>query len=161
MRLFKVFLALALLAAGPICEAKDLAGRLGVGFNNQFSNSSASRRIPALSAKYGVAKDLHFQGLVGFDTSSPSGVTLGGKLYKNVFYETNLNFYTAIALAYIKETRSGMELLGVFGAEFFIPGVDSLGFLFEAGASASNITGSFALKTVGFTFLHAGMHFYF
>ena len=141
--------------------AKDLSGRLGVGFNNEFSNSTSARQVPALSAKYGVSKDFHIEGDLGFNTLSPAAFTVGGKVFKNIFYETNLNFYTAVGLAYLKDTQSGVEVLGVLGAEFFIPGIDSLGFLFELGVSASNVTGSFALKTIGATFLQAGMHFYF
>jgi hypothetical protein len=134
---------------------------LGVGFNNEFSNSTSSRQIPALSAKYGLSKDFHVNGIFGFNTLSPAGFTLGAKIFKNIFYETYLNFYGAVGLAYLKNERSGIEMIGVLGAEFFIPGVDSLGFLFEFGASASNVTGTFGLKTLGATFLTAGMHFYF
>jgi hypothetical protein len=141
--------------------AKDLSGRLGVGFTNEFANSTWARPVPALSLKYGVTKDFHALFAVGFNTSSPSAATVGTKLFKNIFYEPNLNFYSALGAAYLKNGNSGFELLGLLGCEFFIPGIDSLGWLFEAGVSGSNITGSFALKTVGFTFINAGMHFYF
>lgn len=145
----------------PDTFAKDLSGRLGVGFLSEFSNTTADRNLPALSVKYGATKDIHLQGALGFNTFSPASFTLGGKVYKNIFYETNLNFYVAAGLAYLKATNSGVEALGLFGCEFFIPGLDSLGLLFDAGISANNVTGSFVLKTVGFTFINAGMHFYF
>ena len=162
MRVFKPFMgALACALLSFSAAGKDLAGRVGVGFNNEFSNSTSSRQVPALSLKYGVSKSVHAQGVLGFHTVSPAAFTFGGKLYKNIFYETNLNFHLGAALAYLKDTRGAIELMGLFGAEFFIPGVDSLGLLFEAGVSGSNVTGTFALKTVGFTFIHAGMHFYF
>jgi len=156
-----VLLGLLCLINPRLGFAKDLSGRLGIGFNNEFSNSTSSRQVPALSAKYGLTKALHMEGLVGFHTASPAAFTLGGKLYQNIFYETNLNFYAATGVAYLKDAASGVEILGLLGTEFFVPGLDSLGFLFEAGVSASNVTGSFVLKTVGFTFIHAGMHFYF
>ena len=145
----------------PKVQAKDLTGRLGLGFNNEYSNSSWDRPVPALSAKYALSKDLHIQADVGFYTQEPSVITLGGKVYKNIFYETNLNFYGAGAFAYLKNVKSGIEVLGLLGAEFFIPGLESLGILFEAGVSGCNLSGDFHLKTVGFTFLNAGMHFYF
>lgn len=158
--IFSAFVAAVLLTAAP-AEAKDLTGRLGIGFTNDFSNSTSNRLVPAISTKYGLSKDLHLLGAVGFNTQSPAAYTLGGKVFKNIFYETNLNFFMMAGLAYLKDVKSGVEILGALGAEFFIPGVDSLGLIFEAGASASNVTGSFVLKTIGYTFLHAGMHFYF
>jgi len=163
MRLFKPFIVACstLAALGATCEAKDLSGRLGVGYTNEFSNSTSSKNVPAFSLKYGASKDLHLLGAVGFNSLSPASFTVAGKVFKNIFYETNLNFYSAVGLAYLKDAQSGIELLGVLGAEFFIPGIDSLGFLFETGVSASNVTGSFVLKTVGFTFINAGIHFYF
>ncbi|HRK02382.1 MAG TPA: hypothetical protein PLH57_06915, partial [Oligoflexia bacterium] len=162
MRLFKhfrmvaMFLVLANLLATSVL-AKDLRSRLGIGFVDQYSNG-----VPALSAKYGLTKDLHIATALGFSTADRADVVFSGKIFKNIFFETNLNFYSALALAYLKhDERSGIEILGVLGAEFFIPGVDSLGLSFETGVSGSNITNTFVLKTIGFTFLHAGMHFYF
>lgn len=157
----RIGLVFTLLLLSFSAHAKDLSGRLGVGFTNEFANSTWQRPVPAISAKYGASKDLHVLGAVGFNTADPAAFTLGGKIFKNIFYETNLNFYAAAGLAYLKLQDSGIEALGLLGAEFFIPGLDSLGFLFEGGVSATNITGEFALKTVGFTFLQAGMHFYF
>lgn len=163
MKLFKVFIAYGALSMCllPVALGKDLSGRFGVGFTNEFSNSTANREVPALSAKYAATKDVHLAGALGFYTASPSAFTLAGKIFKNLFYETNLNFYVAAGVAWLKDTISGVEILGLLGAEFFIPGVDSLGLLFDAGVSLGNSTGSFAVKTVGFTFIHAGMHFYF
>ncbi|MEW6055891.1 MAG: hypothetical protein AB1540_04680 [Bdellovibrionota bacterium] len=156
-----LFLTLLVFAQSTECAARDLSGRLGFGFTNEFSNSTISREVPALSTKYGLSKDFHLQAILGFNTESPAAYTLGAKAYKNIFFETNLNFYMAIGVAWLKAEKSGFELLGVLGAEFFIPGIDSLGLLFEAGVSANNVTGDFVLKTVGFSFIHAGMHFYF
>jgi hypothetical protein len=39
--------------------------------------------------------------------------------------------------------------------------LESLGFAMETGASLDNLSGSFALKTLGVSFLNAGIHFYF
>ena len=165
MRLFKPFMALCLLFIGighvPLAQAKDLSGRLGIGFTNDFANSTAARNLPAMSVKYGASKDLHVLGALGFNTLTPSSFTLGAKIFKNIFYETNMNFFSCVGLAYLKDVQSGIEILGVLGAEFFIPGIDSIGWLFEAGVSASNVTGTFGVKTIGYSFVNAGMHFYF
>lgn len=154
------FLALVLVDSTSV-HARNLSSRLGVGFVNQFSNSTTNRQVPAVSAKYGLSRDLQVSGFFGVNTNDPSGITLGAKGYKILFFENSLNFYLAGGAAYLKHGKPGLELLALFGAEFFIPGLDSLGLSFESGISLSNITGSFAVKTVGFTFLHAGMHFYF
>jgi hypothetical protein len=57
--------------------------------------------------------------------------------------------------------QGGVDLIAGFGAEFFVPGVESLGFAIETGASFDNGSGSYALKTLGVSFLDAGIHFYF
>ena len=117
MRLFKPFMAIALvLLTTPVtAEAKDLSGRLGIGYTNDFSNSTSDRNVPALSLKYAATKDLHVLGALGFNTLSPTSFTLGGKIFKNIFYETNLNFYTSVGLAYLKANQSGVDAFIVKG----------------------------------------------
>ncbi len=165
MRVLGLYLVIALCLLSLPAYAKNLSSRLGVGFVNEFSNSGSIgtviRDVPAISAKYGLTKDINVAGVVGFHTLDPAAMTVGGKVFKNVFFENNLNFYLAGGAALVKREKTGLEILALLGSEFFIPGIDSLGLSFEAGVSLTNITGSFVLKTVGYTFLHAGMHFYF
>lgn len=98
----------------------------------------------------------------GASTSSPVSTVAALKLFANLFYETNLNFYAMAAGGLVSaNSTTGFEILGGFGTEFFFPGLESVGFSFEVGASASNISGSFALRTVGSSILDAGIHFYF
>ncbi len=141
--------------------ARDMTGRLGVGFINEFGISSAKDTIPSMSVKYGFTRDTSVLVSFGFDTHIPTSTTLGGKIFHTVFSESNLNFYTAFGLGYVKQNISGINILGLFGTEVFIPGVESLGLSFESGACASNVSGSMQLYTVGFIFLNAGVHFYF
>jgi hypothetical protein len=143
-----------------------MQGRLGFGFNRQFSNYSAStpNAVPGISLKYGLTRDIATEFVVGVATTSPGNSVTGVKFFKNFFYESNLNFYFTLGagiLGVAGETRS--EFLTGLGAEFFIPGIESLGFSFEAGGSFTNANtaGTFALKTFGASFLEAGMHFYF
>lgn len=169
MSVIKAFLPLvlavtALLIPAPRAEAKDLTGRLGVGFINQFSNSTAFtiRDLPAISGKYAFSRDFAILGCAGINTKDPAGFTICAKGFKNVFFETNLNFYVAGGAALLKlDSKTGIEMQALFGTEVFIPGIDSLGLSFEAGVAASNVTGDFVLRTIGYTFLHAGVHFYF
>ena len=143
--------------------AKDLTRRIGVGYNAQFNQSTATDGIPAISIKYGVAPRAVIDLIGGISTATPSSSVAAIKYMYTLFPETYANFYGLVAAGIVSaQNRSGAEFLGGFGAEFFIPGVDSVGISFETGVAAENAaTGSFVLKTFGVSFINAGMHFYF
>src|SRR5579884_3938685 len=144
--------------------ARDLTGRLGLGYNSEFANSDSSivGHVPAISLKYGISKDIGVEGVVGFNTGSPANDVVGLKFFKNIFYETNLNFYFMAGAAAVQGNgKSGAQVLAGFGVEWFFPGLESLGFAMETGGSLDNLSGSYALKTLGVSFLNAGIHFYF
>lgn len=148
--------------SSPSTEARELQGRLGVGYNSQFSNSSTTYRVPGISLKYAVTRDVAVEGVFGVSTQSPMNTVSGVKFLKNVFFETNLNFYFMMGGALLGAGgKAGLELIGGLGTEFFIPGLESLGFAFETGGSFNNIAGGFMIKTFGVSFLDAGIHFYF
>lgn len=142
--------------------ARDLHGSLGLGYNGQFANSSASLRVPGVSIKYGLTRDIALEAIVGVATTNPANSVVGLKFFKNLLYETDLNFYFMLGGGILSAGgRSGAEFLGGFGVEFFIPGLPSLGFAVETGGEFDNMTGNFSLKTMGVSFLDAGIHFYF
>jgi len=148
----------------PLAHARDMHGRFGVGYNGQFSNNSSTilGGVPGLSIKYGLTRDIAAAAIVGASTASPTNFVGGAKFFKNIFFETNLNFYFMLGGAVVAaNSETGADFLGGLGTEFFIPGLESLGFSVETGVSFSNITGSFILKTMGVSFLEAGIHFYF
>jgi hypothetical protein len=156
--LFFLFLATS---SSALAEDKSLRGRLGVGFTNQIA-TSVDGTIPALSGKYYFSKGTAFSVGAGFDTrTANSTIALGLKLYKNLFYESNLVFYTGGGMAFVNRQGSKLQASLFLGSEFFIPQVPSLGLSFEAGIRGDNTSGSFALRTTGDSFLTAGMHFYF
>lgn len=143
-------------------EAKELQGRLGLGYNGQFANASAENGVPGLSFKYGLSRDIAAALVAGISTGTPSNTVTAIKGFKNLFMETNLNFYFMGGLGFVGgDGKSGLEVLGGLGSEFFIPGIESLGFSTEVGASFTNLKGSFSFRTVGVSFLSAGIHFYF
>jgi hypothetical protein len=145
-----------------LAHARDMQGRLGLGYNSEFANSTGLNRVPGVSIKYALTRDIAAEVVVGISTASPTNTVSGIKLFKNIFFETNLNFYGFLGGAAISaDSRTGAQFLGGFGAEFFIPGIESLGFAVETGGSFDNVSGSFALKTLGVSFLDAGIHFYF
>ncbi len=148
-------------------HAKDLHGKFGLGYNAQFQNYAQSGGVPGISLKYGLSREINMSLVFGIATTSPGNSVTALKFFKNIFYETNLNFYFMLGAGILGSADSAgagltsAEFLGGFGAEFFIPGIESLGFSIETGASFCNITGSFVLRTIGVSFLHAGIHFYF
>ena len=143
-------------------EARDLQGRLGLGYNSEFANQTGSNAVPGVSLKYAFTRDLAGALILGVSTTTPSNTVEAVKIFKNLFFETNLNFYFMFGAGLVgADTKTGAEFLGGFGAEFYLPGVESLGFSVETGGTFDNIKGSFALKTLGVSFLDAGIHFYF
>lgn len=165
-RLVRVFIFAALLGfslSSPApTYAKDIHGQLGLGYNGQFANRTATNGVPGVSLKYGLTRDIAAEAIVGLSTGNPANTVTALKFFKNLFYEQNLNFYFLLGGGLVSaNSRTGAEFMGGFGAEFFIPGIESLGFSVETGASFDNLSGSFVLKTMGVSFLDAGIHFYF
>jgi hypothetical protein len=160
---FLVWLGILGLLATNHVHARELHGRTGIGYNGQFGMSGFSGGVPGLSIKYGIARGIQIQGIGGFSTGSPTVAAGGFKYMQTLFPENYLNFYFMAGGALVGVNKNtGVEFIGGVGTEFFIPGIDSVGISFEAGAAFENATtGSFILKTFGASFLHAGMHFYF
>lgn len=140
-----------------------MEGRLGLGYNSEFANAyAAGYRLPGISIKYGLKRDIAVEAVASIATTSPINSATGVKFFKNIFYETSLNFYFMAGVGLVSvNSQSGIDVLAGFGAEFFIPGIESLGLAVETGVSFDNGTGSYVLKTLGVSFLDAGIHFYF
>lgn len=153
--------AFLLIASGG-AEARDMQGRFGLGYNAQWANNTALNAVPGVSIKYAFTRDLAGELVGGVSTSAPSNSAAGLKFFKNIFYENNLNFYFMVGAGLLSGGGLvGAQFLTGLGTEFFIPGLESLGFAIETGASLDNLSGSFILKTMGISFLNAGIHFYF
>jgi len=161
--LFSLLLLLTLGIASPrLSFARNLTGRLGAGFANDWANSTSSQPVPVLSGKYHLSRELAVSGNVGASIGDGSDqFTLGGKFYRNVIMEPLLNFYLGGGAGWLKDgTDSGVEFKGFFGSEFFFQGLESLGFSFEAGIRGTTLGDSFNLSFTGELF-NAGVHFYF
>jgi hypothetical protein len=153
---------LAFALSPALSHARDLQGRLGLGYNAQFANFQQANRVPGVSLKYAMTRDIAAELVVGVGTTDPGNSVAALKLFKNIFLETNLNFYSFVGGGRVTGGgNSGLEFQGGFGVEFFIPGIESLGLSMETGASFNNLSGGYALQTMGVSFLNAGMHFYF
>ena len=159
MRVFFLF-AVAIFPA--LAAGKDMTYRLGAGFKN-----NGSEEIPSVAVVYFPAKDYAYTGSVGVDTrlnNSLLELTVG--LRKIIYFENNLNFYISGQAGLLNtETvaagkKSGVDLLGAGGVEFYFAGLENLGFSIEAGLMLSTL-GSTRVHTVADGPLRAGIVFYF
>lgn len=160
------------LAYGPSANAKDMTSRLGIGYSDSFSVSP----MPSLAVKYYPSMDWSLSAALGVDTNTinasggSSNFGFGVKAYKTIFTEESLNFYMGAGAGLISSspaagaqgsTNSGFELSGFCGAEFFIPGLESLGFNFQAGVGVTSLSSGVRFRTIGQSPLNAGIYFYF
>ena len=153
-------LLICLLALPTTASAKDLAGHFGIGFNNQFSSMSA------LSARYVLPlHDLHI-GVEGHLGSSiqPGGNANGGFVGARVIWglvrEDNMILHLGLGGAVWGEgTQSSFRLQPVVGAEFFLYGLENLGFLIEWGVTLD--AGDVNEFSTTSSAPSVGLHYYF
>ena len=166
-------LLLLTLILSPSAWAKEMTSRLGVGYSNSFSLAA----LPSVAVKYYSSKDISFSAALGIDTNNNTSAStgtssfgFGGKFYKTIFTEDNLNFYmgggaslvsSSATVAGTSSSTSGFELSGFCGAEWFFPGLDSVGINFQAGVGITSVSSGVRFRTIGDTPLSAGMYFYF
>jgi hypothetical protein len=150
---------------------KDMSNRLGVGYSDSFSISP----LPSVAVKYYPNNDWALSLALGIDTNTlnsggNSDFGLGGKFYKTIFTESMLNFFMGAGAGLISQgpasggtgtTSSGFELEGFGGCEFFIPGLENIGFDFLFGVGVTSISSGVRFRTIGESPLKAGMYFYF
>jgi hypothetical protein len=150
-------------------EAKSLVNRLGIGYKNQFAVD-----VPALAAQYYASEDTAFNAALGVQSGqNNSKFGLMVRVNHVVFPEEHMNFYlgagaglynsnvTSSTLPNGGTSDSGYELQGFVGSEFFLPGLESLAFYFEAGVGIVSGSNGVIFRTFGQSPLQAGMMFYF
>lgn len=162
MKKTALIFATLLLVFGEIAFAKDMVHRFGLGVKN-----NTSENLPSLATVYFFAPDLAFTGGVGLDTQKNySKFQLHGGVRKIVFSEPNLNFYTGAQVGVVNYEdplngkQSGFELLGIFGTEFFLTGLENLGFTFEGGFGVASLK-DVRFRTIADDPFRAGLIFYF
>jgi hypothetical protein len=146
-----------------IANAKDLSHRLGIGYKDQFGTE-----LPAVAVQYYPGPDLGFSASVGVDTAkNASKFGVNAKLYRVIFTEDNLNFYLGAGAGMLStetlpgQNENGFELMAFGGSEFFLPGLENLGFSFEAGTAVTSLSSNVRFRTYGDSPLRAGIIFYF
>lgn len=156
----------ALIVMASLCavsvQGKELTNRLGVG----IKTNTAVDNLPALAAVYYPNPDFGLTSSLGIDTKKDnSRFAFTGGVRRIVFREANMNFYMGGNVGLINHENagdkdSGFELSAVFGSEFFLPGLESLGFSFEGGLGVVS-TGSTRFRTIAESPVQAGLVFYF
>ena len=165
MRILKsCLLAFCLCAIHPThtAQARELFGRTGLGYNAQFGQTSTTDGIPGVSIKYGLNPRTMIELVGGYLSGTNSSGVAALKWMQTLHSESYANFYFLFGGGFVSiPTQSGSEFTLGLGAEFFIPGLESVGISFETGmALDSYSSASTVLKTFGASFIHAGMHFY-
>ena len=155
------FVFVAAWMASSFAQAKDLTNRLGIGFRNAYSFD-----LPAVSSVYYPTAELGVVGAIGVDTqdnNSKSAFTVG--LRRIIFKEENMNFFMGGNLSMLSvetagKSDSGFEVSALAGGEFFLTGLDNLGFNFETGVAIENVDKT-RFRTLADHILRAGIMFYF
>ena len=155
---------LLLALVGAAATAKEMPQRLGVGYANQFGLDSD---LPSIAMRYYPNADYGFMGAIGVDTEkNNSRFGAQAKIMKIIFGEDNLNFYTGAGAGLVSQevaskNRSGFELAGFVGCEFFWSGLENLGVNFETGVAVTSISDEVRFRTMADHPLRAGIFFYF
>ncbi|MCP4870656.1 MAG: hypothetical protein GY898_18290 [Proteobacteria bacterium] len=164
MRRALLIVALCSLLLPSLASAKDLRKKVGIGFNNNFSAvSSLSVKVGLPTAKETV--NVQLQGLVGFSLTTTSLETFfaGGRVLLPFVAEDNLNVYGAIGGGYVRfsTATAAARVQAVIGAEFFMFGLERLGFSAEFGVNLDVAPGVFEIGTTSGTAASVGVHYYF
>lgn len=144
-------------------EARQLDGRSGVGLTMHDLDNT-----PTMSFRHHLSQYQSFVLLGGFNTASnKKTLILGGKFLHNVHIEENINVHLGMGGYLISglvgggpNASSGIELSGILGGEFFLPGLANLGFTFETGVAMRTID-NIHFATIGNGFLGLAIHYYF
>ena len=147
----------ALLLAPRSADAKDLRGRFGMGFNNQFGH------VSALSVRYALPTpdpviNVQVEGNFGLDTQTDA-VFSGGRLLYGVIAEDNMSVFAGGGIGVLSDGgESSLRLAPTMGADFFLFGLDNLGFTVEWGLNLDVSGNSGAATTAA---MGAGAHYWF
>ncbi len=152
-----------------VAHGRELSSRLGLGFSDQFGLSSS---MPGVAVRYYPTSDFGIMGILGVDTQKDaSQFGFLAKAFKVVFKEQNLNFYVGAGAGIVSQQNkmsngttsndSGFIADGFVGTEFFLAGLENLGFSVETGVGITSISSQVRFRTLGDSPLRAGIVFYF
>lgn len=142
-------------------SAKEMVNRLGIGVKRDTSIN-----IPSLAVSYYPTSEIGLTGGLGIDTQKDaSAFSFNAGVRRIVFKEDNLNFFMGgeiglVNLEIVGEKQSGFMLSGLFGTEFFLAGLENLGFSFQGGVGVVSLK-DVRFRTVADGLLSGAIIFYF
>ena len=166
MKLQNKILALLIVSLfSSISFSKEMPQRLGVGIKN-----NTSEELPSLAAIYHINGLTAVTGGIGVDTKKDnSKFQINAGVRHVIFHEQQLHFYAGGQLGLVTfeeptatggEKNNGFEANVLMGAEFFLAGLDNVGFSVEGGLGLSSVKDT-RIRTFGDSPLRAGIIFYF
>jgi hypothetical protein len=141
--------------------AKEMPQRLGVGIKDNIS-----RTLPSLAVIYHLDRNSALTGGFGLDTEKDnSSMQFNAGVRYVIFQEKNLHFYSGGQIGYLNYEQatvknSGLEFNLVGGLEFFLEGLENLGWSIEGGFGVSTAKDT-RVRTIADNPFKAGMIFYF
>lgn len=141
--------------------AKEMPQRLGVGIKDNISRS-----LPSLAVIYHLDGNSALTGGFGLDTEKDnSSMQFNVGVRYVIFQEKNLHFYSGGQIGYLNYEQattknSGIEFNLVGGLEFFLEGLENLGWSIEGGFGVSTAKDT-RVRTIADNPFKAGMIFYF
>lgn len=151
---------LAALAAAFLAfpvTAKNLGDATGIGAALPDWNG-----VAILSVRHAVTPYYLVSVGSGFDSDTTRKLfILGGKIYRQVHLEENVNVALGVGAQYLNSVAaSGWEVDALLAFEAFLSGIPRLGLLFETGVGVRKL-GETSLRSLGSGFLGFGIHYYF
>lgn len=162
--------AVLLLAGLPMAaQAKDLNGRVGLGFNQQFTGTSGVPGLTEVSLRYGIPSgqptlnvQLELDGGVDY-TSAGLGAAGGFRFLFGTVTEDNMNLYVGAGVGYVYSATdpeaSAVRIQPGVEAQFFLFGLENLGFTAGVGLNV-DVGNATRITTVGGAPM-VGMHYWF
>lgn len=165
---------LAPLLAPGVAQAKDLRQRVAVGANAHLGS------VPALSVRYGLptpdpAINVQLEATAGFWAYGDQGTKAvgGGRVLYGMVAEDNMNLFLGVGAGAVTETSAATvdengdsvqtsstaaRIQPVMGADFFLFGLENLGFTAEWGV---NIDLGSSAGVATSAALGGGVHYWF
>lgn len=134
--MYRLLLLIAATFVATPAHAKDLRGRSGVGFNQQFGH------VSALSVRYGLPTpspviNIQVEGVFGLETAASEeggNVFAGARALYGFLAEDNMNLFAGGGLGIVtRPDGSTVRTQPTMGADFFLFGLENLGFTIEWG----------------------------
>lgn len=140
----RLALSLLLLLVAAPAQAKDLRQRVGLGFQGQPTGTGT------LSLRYGLpakspAVNVQLGLVAGFSVRDGAAdqLYLGGRGTYGFVAEDNMNLYGGVGAGLLMSgSLVGVRAQPVVGAEFFLFGLENLGFSTEFGLNLDYLSGA-------------------